>query len=272
MENRKSQKSLKKNSKKITKKIKVIQKTADEDLKVAAEAKGTSLLNKTNLENLRNDFDAHKLQYDETCIKLETLEKELSLEKIKINSLNLQLEDQVNRSSRKTLVFKGIKEDGKESWSDTKELLSKVVAEVLEVDPEDTIEWIERAHRSRPNKFKKGKRDIFACFHNWNGSDHILKTFRYNGMNNDPAYQHVVVDQKYGKNTTWRRDQALLKRTQLKQGKKIFSGHVEYPAKLVVKYNKDNKDFVLHEDFSNIPVKRKATREDENNEQDEHEL
>ena len=77
-------------------------------------------------------------------------------------------------------------------------------------------------------------------------------------MNNDSAYQHMVVDQKYGKDTTWRRDQALLKRKQLKQGEKIFSGHVEYPSKLMVKYNKD-KDFVLDEDFSNIPVKRKAT-------------
>ena len=98
--------------------------------------------------------------------------------------------------------------------------VSNVLAEVMEEeDPEDTFNWIERCHRSKPNKFKKGKCDIFAAFYDWNVSDAIRKKFRYNGTNN-----HVVVDQKFGSDTTWRRDQALLKRKILKQKNKIFSG------------------------------------------------
>ena len=106
----------------------------------------------------------------------------------------------------------------------------------MEEDPEDTFNWIERCHRSKPNKFKKGKRDIFAAFYDWNISDAIRKKFRYNGTKSDSNYNHVVVDQKFGSDTTWRRDQALLERKKLKQQNKIFSGHVEYPAKLMVKY------------------------------------
>ena len=82
-----------------------------------------------------------------------------------------------------------------------------------------------------------------------------------NGTNSMSNYKYVVVDQKYGSDTTWRRDQALLKRKTLKQQKKIFSGHVEYPAKLMVKYQADDVDFVLYEDFSNITFKTKKREE-----------
>ena len=34
----------------------------------------------------------------------------------------------------------------------------------------------------------------------------------------------------------------------------IFSGFAKYPAKLYVKYNKNEKDYTLHEDFSKMEV------------------
>ena len=148
-------------------------------------------LNKTSLEK---NFEAHKKQYEETHQKVLKMEIELSVEKVKTNSLQLQLEDQINRSSRKTLIFKGIKEEKEESWQDTKILLSDVLAGVFNEDPEETITWIERAHRSRPNTHKQGKRDIFACFHNWNDSNYILKKFYRESKSGDSSYQHVVVD------------------------------------------------------------------------------
>ena len=164
---------------KINKKITKFQKTADNALKIANEANETANLNKTNLENLRKDFDLHVEEYCVLSIKCEDMEKELSLEKVKNNVLSAKLEDNINRTCRKTLVFKGLKEEGKETWSNTKSLLSNVLAEVMEEDPGDTFNWIERCHRSKPNKFKKGKRDIFAAFYDWNVSDAIRKKFRY---------------------------------------------------------------------------------------------
>lgn len=248
---------------KINKKITKFQKTADDALKIANDAKVAANLNKVNLENLRKDFDIHVGKYDEFSKKCEHMEKELSLEKVRNNVLSVKLEDSINKNCRKTLVFKGLKEEGKEKWSDTKSLLSNVLADVMEEDPEVTFNWIERCHRSRPNKFKKGKRDIFAAFYDWNDSDTIRKKFRYNGNNSDSDYNHVVVDQKFGSDTTWRRDQALLKRKILKKQKKIYSGHVEYPAKLMVKYTAHDNDFVLFEDFSNIVVKMKKNEEND---------
>ena len=79
--------------------------------------------------------------------------KRNSLEKVRNNVLSAKLEDSINRSCRKTLVFKGLNEERKEKCSNSKSLLSNVLAEVMEEDPEDTFNWIERCHRSKPNKF-----------------------------------------------------------------------------------------------------------------------
>ena len=98
-----------------------------------------------------------------------------------------------------------------------------------------------------PTFLKKGKRDVFAVFYDWNQAQEVLWKFRKNGRNSG-----IFIDQLFGKNTTYRRDLALQYRKELKDNGDIAKGFVAYPAKLLVKYDKDNKDekYTMVKDFS----------------------
>ena len=107
---------------------------------------------------------------------------------------------------------------------------------------------IERAHRGRPSDHSNHP-NIFAAIADWRDSELIKGIFWRNNLN-------IYCEQKYGPRTTWRRNQALMLRKQLKQDKMISSGYVAYPAKLMVKYphNSRNDPFVCHQDFSREAV------------------
>ena len=65
--------------------------------------------------------------------------------------------------------------------------------------------------------------------------------------------QGVYIDQRYGPDTTYRRNQAMIERKELLKNKVIVSGHLKYPAQLVVKNNK-SEPYKIHKDYSKIPV------------------
>ena len=187
-----------------------------------------------------------------------TINNELKLEaeshKIKIHVLEKRLEDQTNRSSRKSLVFKGVPEKGRETWDDTRDILADVIARNCDMTNNEAFDTIERCHRSafqQQNK-KKGKRNIYCAFHSWDDAQYVLERFRracMSGRNNG-----IYVEQRYGAATTARRNNALVIRKGLKADGTITSGYISYPAKLMVKYNVNDKKFSLHEDFSDIEV------------------
>ena len=168
--------------------------------------------------------------------------------------LSNRLEDQTNRTCRKTLIIRGVKENPltEKSWDDTK----KVVAEIIqhkcrvEIDPD---EHIERAHRgkkisvSAQNKFH---RDIHVCFYDWNDTRRILDGFKQHGF---VTKDNIFIEQRYGPDTTWRRNEAKLLRKNLKLKKEIISGYIAFPARLMVKTSPTGK-YHLHSDFSNKPV------------------
>ena len=116
----------------------------------------------------------------------------------------------------------------------------------------EAYDMIERCHRSAPNKRKKGKRDIYVSFLDWNDSEYVKESYRMAAMKG--KHNGVFVDQKYGTDTTWRRNQALLARKELMKEKTITSGYVAYPAKLLVKKSKKDKKYSLHKDFSDMIV------------------
>ena len=64
---------------------------------------------------------------------------------------------------------------------------------------------------------------------------------------------NIFIEQRYGPDTTWRRNQAKLLRKHLISRKEIVSGYVNFPAKLMVKKTKEGK-YSLHTDFSHIDV------------------
>ena len=61
-----------------------------------------------------------------------------------------KLEDQINRSSRKSLVFRGIAEKGRETWADTKNIPSDVISAHTDVNPSDAFDMVERCHPRSP--------------------------------------------------------------------------------------------------------------------------
>ena len=63
----------------------------------------------------------------------------------------------------------------------------------------------------------------------------------------------IYVDQRFGPNTTWRRNQALIARKNLKTRGEIVGGFLRYPAKLFVK-RQGAQTYTLEEDFSGIDV------------------
>ena len=231
----------------IFKKIEEIKNTANEGHKIA----------KYN-ESLLNDM---KEEYGEKIESLSTQNKNLNTmvesHVLKIHVLQTRLEDQVNRSCRKSLVIKGVPEQnhGKESWSETKTILSQTIAKYIPDTTEDDVwDMIERAHRSAPNiknTKKKGKRDIFAAFHRWEDSNHIESTFQVESRKKHT--NGIYIHQKYGADTTARRNMALIERKQLKSEGKIISGYLAYPAKLLVKHKNDTK-YKLYHDFSDAEI------------------
>ena len=89
-------------------------------------------------------------------------------------------------------------------------------------------------------------------------SELFISNMRKHGRNS-----RVYVEQRYGPDTTWRRNNALALRKDLKAQGAVTSGFIAYPAKLMVKYNAQDRQYTMHQDFSNteVPVQ---TRTDNN--------
>ena len=174
-----------------------------------------------------------------------------------------RLEDKINRSSRKSLIFRGIAENERENWDDTRNFLADIISARTDVSPSDAYDMIERCHRgaySTDGK-KKVKRVIHCLFRDWEDSQYVLNEFRKACIRGEA--NGISADQKYGDITPARRNQALLVRKQLKQAGTIARGFIDYPAKLMVKYSGADSKFILHEDFSELEiVPRQKNRDD----------
>ena len=242
-------KEVRKELKTLSTNVNAIQKVADDALKKAQD-------NATKLETFTAKFE----KLNEKCEELEKRNTELSSNVTSngriIKSLEHKLEDSINRQCRKTLVFKGVKEERDESWQMTEQILAKKISEASngETSEQTAKRMIERAHRSRPNRFKKGSRDIYAAFYDWKDTEYVQQLFTTKNIK-DRKFK-IYCEQKYGSITTARRNMALMARKTLKENGEIASGYIAYPAKLMVKYPGEKRDakFTLREDFSNTEI------------------
>ena len=215
-----------------------ISKIADSASTAANNALDTAKQNKTDITTINDSLT----KINDKCAQLE---------KDKI-TLENKIEDQINRSSRKTIVVRGVKENDKETWEDTRVVLAKEIARVANIPEKNASRMIERVHRSRPNAHREGKRDIIAAFYDWNDSEFVMRKFRDAAKKGQT--KGIFVDQKYGPLTTMRRNHALLQRKTLIADKSISNGYVAYPAKLMIKKNKTDTKYVLHEDYSELNI------------------
>ena len=177
-----------------------------------------------------------------------------AVQKAIVNDLRERLEERTNRSLRNTLVFKGVPSSkslrDKETWEETSELLAEHIERVSgkKMKRDEARAVIERAHRGRFRDHQKVA-DIYVAITDWREAEKIKDFFKFRKNAGDG----IFCDQKYGPLTSWRRNEALKLRKDLKDEGKIVSGYVKYPAKLFVKKT-EYGDYDIYRDFSNDVV------------------
>ena len=197
------------------------------------------------------------LEKDNTKLKVDVsqLSQAHSTQVVQIKVLQHRLEDQTCRNSRNTLIIRGVPEqdDEETDWNITRNALCTALAPIVNIPAEKISSMIERVHRrgksSNPNHDHTGPGAIDAKFFNWNHSEELKRLMWKNGKDSN-----IYLDQRYGPDTTWRRNKALIIRRDLKASGEIFSGWVKYPAKLLVKYSKQDKKYTLYDDYSRLKV------------------
>ena len=178
-------------------------------------------------------------------------EEELQSFKKECDTLKRDLDDQINRSMRTTLVFKGINEEENEKAADTATILGQVIARHTDVKEEDARKMIERAHRGGKRQHvdggKKVRRPIFVKIDNWQNSELLKSEFLKLKLRNKAFV--ISVDQMYSPALTERRNEALKCRKELLSAGTIAKGHLVYPANLLVKYKVTDKHYISHRQF-----------------------
>ena len=246
----------------LLKKIDEIRNTANEALKVAKWNEQQIIDIKAVNENNSIEWRA---KVDQLPAAHEELKANMASNTSNTKTLLKRVEDLTNRSSRKSLVFKGVPERSRETWDDTRNLLADLIAANANINSDDAFEMIERCHRGSFNNQggsikKKGPRYIYCGFHSWDDSQFVLERFRRASISG--KIKGIYVEQRYGATTTARRNHALYIRKDLKANGTITSGCVSYPVKLMVKYRALDSKFTLHEDFSDMEVGVQADAED----------
>ena len=180
--------------------------------------------------------------------KVNGLEETVATQSVQIKVLQTRLEDQTCRNSRNSLIIRGVEEEPDEKWEDTRRIVCEKMSENLDIGADELSRMIERIHRGKPPK-NEGPRVVHARFFNWNHIELVKDQWWKNGKGTG-----IFIDQRYGPDTTYRRNKALAVRKQMKDNGEIVGGYVKYPAKLFVKYQESDRKYHLQEDYSSIPV------------------
>ena len=196
---------------------------------------------KTNSRTISTNCD--KISNMEKIIS--NLQKQMNEMKLNSKSMNTALDDSINRSMRNTLVIKGLKEEGEETYQQTTDVIARLIHGIDPTIATETVKNdIERAHReTKSNTTNKKPRFIFVKFHSWQKSELYKRTIQTHSISNNNFT--ISVDQMYSKEVFNRRNEALkVRRSRIEEGdtRKMY---VKYPAKLMVKQN--NKYIVLKE-------------------------
>lgn len=214
------------------------------------------------LREMHSKFAEFKMDIQKTteiAVKAETLANDnlqqisrlqASVNELKEANRNLSasLDDQINRSMRSTLIFKGIKEEPHETWEETEKILAETISRHLEIDLDKVSDMIERAHRGRnETSDRKVPRYVFVKFFSWKDSETVKNGF--SSLCRQHPKMGIRVDQMYSKVVTKRRNEAMLERRTLLAAKEISNGYLAYPAILMIKRQKSDKQYTKYKSF-----------------------
>ena len=136
---------------------------------------------------------------------------------------------------RKTLVFRNIRQpQQRESWDQTKQTLANEILNVMpELDKDFIISKIERAHRAKGSNYGTILQ-VIAKFSYWTYSEQVKCSF-IRAAKNKKDETHIIVSQMYLAAVTKRRNNAIIKRQELRKDDQRIQGYVKHPAVLMVK-------------------------------------
>ena len=165
----------------------------------------------------------------------------------KISELAEELDDQINRNLRTTLIFRGIATNPTEkSWDDTTNILiDNITNHCPDLDGDTVYNAIERAHRGRPNTDKTKPPNIYVKFNSWRDSERIKNTIIK--KNKGKGNKYLQVSPMYSKSVTKRNNEALKHRKELIVNHPDKDFIVVYPAKILSrkKNSRDKYDAVI---------------------------
>ena len=163
---------------------------------------------------------------------IENLQTEVKDKSDKLMVLENLLDDQVNRSMRPNLIFKGLPESENEKWSDTTKSLATYLNKV---NPNRSIreveQLIDRCHRGGQRRSDAKPRTIFAKFVDWKSADQIKKEIIVFNKKNDVA--DITVSPQYSPKVTEQMNHALKRRKDLTNSGCTASMYVTYPGRLM---------------------------------------
>ena len=174
-------------------------------------------------------ISSQQFDYQSLVERIEALE-------IKNKELTDELEDSKNRTMRKTLYFRNIRQpQQRESWDQTKQTLASEILNVMpELDRDFIISKIERAHRAKGNNYGSIL-SVIAKFSDWTFTDQVKSSF-IRAAKDKKDQTPIIVSQMYLAALTKRRNNAMIKSKELVKDDHRIQAYVKYPAVLMVKY------------------------------------
>ena len=227
-----------------------------EQMKVLLNEQKEDILREMNVKFTEIKMDLKQVK--EIAVKAESqsstneasisqLKSDVAVLKAANEKLASQLDDQINRSMRNTLIFKVIKEEPNESWDETEKALCQVIARHLKMDVEAVEEMVERAHRGKPSAERRGPRNIYVKFYSWKDSESIKAGF--SSLNMKHPKMAIRAEQMFSAELTSRRNTAMLERKKLIADKSISQCYLKYPAILMAKKSNNDKNYFKLKSF-----------------------
>ena len=225
--------------------IATIQEDVTNLKKTSSDAYDTSADNLTNLNALKRKVeDLEAFRNEQEKLNEDNAQQRKSM-KSEIERLEDYIDDQANRGMRGNIVLRGIRETETED-EPTIDIVSKFLFDHVYLQDQSVTllgvrSSVVRAHRSKfdPTRDEsKGPRPIFIKMVRDDYADAILRLSIRNGVYKSTG---VKVNQQFTPRLQKRVDEALKMRKEMFKRKEIVAGHVDYPAKLMVKFPNERK-------------------------------
>ena len=190
---------------------------------------------KRDMGRIKEDVEAMEVRLQRLELKDEAKDAqiaELKEENIALRAANNKLLDD---SLRDSLSIHHIprKEGGKESWDDTKRILSKFLADNSEQTEDAWSKKISRAHRGKPSSTV-----IHCLFKDWEWAQEVKELFRLK----QGKIGGVFVLDKFSVATQERRNMAQARRDVERRNNVGAKIYIKYPAVVMMKRTQD-KDY-----------------------------